>query len=51
MTRVLERAIELKPDSAETYCNLGNALRQLGEFRQALAAFQRGHELGSRRPD
>src|SRR5262249_1279068 len=35
----------------EAYCNLGNVLRQQGKFGQTLAAYQRGHELGSPRPN
>src|SRR5262249_37516205 len=45
------RAAELKPAFAEAHCNLGLTLRQRGEFAGALAALNRGHELGSRRPD
>jgi serine/threonine protein kinase/Flp pilus assembly protein TadD len=45
------RAIALKPDFAEAHCNLGVALWKQSEFAQALTALQRGHELGSRRPD
>jgi tetratricopeptide (TPR) repeat protein len=44
------RAIELKPDYAEAHCNLGLALRQQGEYVQALAALKRGDELGALRP-
>jgi tetratricopeptide (TPR) repeat protein len=44
-------AIELAPGFAEAHCNLGHALRDLGQFAQALTALQRGHELGSPRPD
>jgi tetratricopeptide (TPR) repeat protein len=43
-------AIRLKPDSAEAHCNLGHALRGQGHYQEALAAFRRGHELGSRIP-
>jgi tetratricopeptide (TPR) repeat protein len=43
-------AIRLKRDFAEAYCNLGLALRSQGDFRAALEALRRGHELGSRRP-
>jgi serine/threonine-protein kinase len=45
------RALVLKPDYAEAHCNLGCTLRQQGKFAQALTALERGHELGSRRPD
>jgi tetratricopeptide (TPR) repeat protein len=43
------RAIALKPNYAEAHCNLGGVLRQQGEFAGALAAMEKGHELGSRR--
>jgi Flp pilus assembly protein TadD len=44
-------AIRLKPDFAEAHCNLGQALRRLGRYEEALAALRRGHELGSRNPN
>jgi serine/threonine protein kinase/Flp pilus assembly protein TadD len=44
-------AADLKPDYAEAYCNLGCVLRRQGKYVQALAAYQRGHELGVCRPD
>jgi tetratricopeptide (TPR) repeat protein len=44
-------AIRLKKDYAEPYCNLGLALLAEGDFRSALEALRRGHELGSRRPE
>jgi eukaryotic-like serine/threonine-protein kinase len=47
----LRRAIGLMPDHAESHCNLGHALQRQGAFTQALIAFERGHELGSRRKD
>jgi hypothetical protein len=43
-------AIRRDPKFAEAYCNLGHALRGLGRFRDALVAFHRGHELGSKDP-
>ena len=43
-------AIRLKPDYPETHCNLGHALRLQGQFEAALAAVQRGHELGTKTP-
>ncbi len=45
----LRKAIELKPDLGEAHCNLGSCLRRQGDLAGALAALQRGHELGSRR--
>jgi tetratricopeptide (TPR) repeat protein len=43
-------AVRLEPDFAEAHCNLGHALMRKGQFTDALAALQRGHELGSRQP-
>jgi serine/threonine protein kinase/Flp pilus assembly protein TadD len=45
------RAIALKPDYAEAHCNLGQCLLRLAEFGPALAALNRGHELGRKRRD
>ena len=39
------RALQIKPDSAETHCNLGVALKELGEFDGAVANFIRALEL------
>jgi len=47
----LRKAIELRPELAETHCNLGLVLRQRGEFTSALERLKRGHELGSQRAD
>src|SRR5262249_6227440 len=44
-------AIRLDPDYAEAHCNLGSTLQEQGLFAEALAARERGHQLGSRRPD
>jgi Tfp pilus assembly protein PilF len=44
------KAIALDPKRAAAHCNLGHALRSQGQFAEALAALQRGHELGSERP-
>ena len=35
-------ALELKPDDAAVLCNLGNALRQLGQLPEAVVCSQRG---------
>jgi tetratricopeptide (TPR) repeat protein len=43
-------AIRLKKDDAEAYCSLGLALMFQADFRPALEALRRGHELGSRHP-
>jgi serine/threonine-protein kinase len=45
------KAIELEPAKAEAHCNLGHALLGGGDFTEALAPFQRGHELGGKRGD
>jgi superkiller protein 3 len=41
-----KKAIALDPDFAEAHCDLGHAFRNQGRFAEALAAYQRGHELG-----
>src|SRR5262249_46738850 len=43
-------AIRLKKDLPPAQCNLGLALQQQGEFREALEALRTGHQLGSRDP-
>jgi tetratricopeptide (TPR) repeat protein len=43
-------AIALKPDYAEAYYNLGIVLSKQGRFTESLAAYLRGHELGSKQP-
>src|SRR5439155_24808782 len=43
-------AIRLKEDWPEAHCNLGDALMQQGQFRQAVPEFRLGHELGSKNP-
>jgi serine/threonine-protein kinase len=43
-----QRAVALKPDFADAHCRLGFALQRQGEFAASLAAFRRGHELGSK---
>jgi tetratricopeptide (TPR) repeat protein len=44
------RAAELDPTHAEAQCNLGGALARQGRFAESLAAYKRGHELGTERP-
>jgi hypothetical protein len=44
-------AIQLNPKWAEAHCNLGQALRDHGQFSAALASVRRGHALGSARAD
>jgi tetratricopeptide (TPR) repeat protein/serine/threonine protein kinase len=42
------RDVELRPNRAESQCNLGVALRDRGEFEEALKHLRRGHELGQK---
>jgi serine/threonine-protein kinase len=44
------KAIDFKPDYALAHCNLGDALKRQGRFAESLAAYRRGHELGSKQP-
>lgn len=44
-------AIQHKPDYAEAWCNLGHRLRDTAQYDEALDAFRKGHDLGTRRPD
>ncbi len=46
----LRKAVALQPDLAEPHCNLGHVLLRQGRFAEALPAYERGHELGSRKP-
>ncbi len=46
----LNKAIELDPTLATAHCNLGHAHFAMKAYTQALAAFRRGHELGSAQP-
>src|SRR5262249_17083101 len=39
-----------KPDFAAAHCNLGIALREQGEFTEALEELRRGDELGAKDP-
>ncbi len=43
-------ARRLRPGAAEAECNLGHALQGLGRYRDALAAFRRGHATGAKDP-
>jgi WD40 repeat protein/serine/threonine protein kinase/tetratricopeptide (TPR) repeat protein len=45
------KAIALRPEFAEAFCQLGAALRRRGDLTGSLAAYRRGHELGSRLRD
>jgi serine/threonine protein kinase/tetratricopeptide (TPR) repeat protein len=45
-----QEAIRLRPDYAEAHCELGRALQMQSRFLEALPAFKRGDELGSRSP-
>jgi tetratricopeptide (TPR) repeat protein len=44
------RTIALDPKLALAHCNLGHALSRQGKFREALPAYERGHELGAAQP-
>jgi serine/threonine-protein kinase len=41
-------AIRINKEFPAAHCSLGRALKHKGQFRQALQAYRRGHELGSR---
>ena len=43
--RIIDRAIEIKPDYAEAYNNRGNAYNGLGNYRQAIEDFNRAIEI------
>jgi serine/threonine-protein kinase len=45
------KAIDLDPSRAQHYCNLGLCLMDQGRLTEAESYLQRGHELGSKRPD
>jgi tetratricopeptide (TPR) repeat protein len=47
----LARVVELAPDDAQAWCDLGTALGRLHRHQDALAATLRGQEIGSDRPD
>jgi tetratricopeptide (TPR) repeat protein len=42
---ILQRAIQLVPDDADTHCDLGTALRRRGDVAGAVARYQRALEL------
>jgi serine/threonine-protein kinase len=44
-------ALARREDHAEAHCNLGLLLQRLGRLPEALKHLQRGHALGSARPD
>jgi Flp pilus assembly protein TadD len=46
--REYRQTLACNPRYAQAHCNLGFALRLDGRFQESLAAFRRGHELGSR---
>ena len=48
--RCFRAMIRLDPKHAGAHCNLGVVLRHQGQFGESLAAFQKGHALGSRFP-
>ena len=42
---ILQRAVQLLPDDADTHCDLGTALRRGGDVAGAIARYQRALEL------
>jgi Flp pilus assembly protein TadD len=46
----IETSLRLNPGLAKAHCDLGRAYRDTGRFSDALTAFRRGHELGSKDP-
>jgi tetratricopeptide (TPR) repeat protein len=49
--KVLDKAVQLKPDDAELWKHLGDILVQLARFDQALLSFQHALKLDPRHPD
>ena len=49
--QLLRVAVAQQPDVAECWCNLGHALGASGRHAEALAAMQKGDELGRKRAD
>jgi serine/threonine-protein kinase len=43
-------AVGCREGFAQAHCNLGGVLQRRGRFAEALAHFERGHQLGSARP-
>ncbi|TET74627.1 MAG: tetratricopeptide repeat protein, partial [Dehalococcoidia bacterium] len=46
----LDEALLLNPDYAEAWYNKGVALEKLGQWKQALAAYERARELEKGKP-
>jgi serine/threonine-protein kinase len=44
-------ALEVDPNCAEAWCNLGGVLRRQGKYAESLRHYEKGHELGSKRPE
>ena len=42
------QALAKKPDLSDAYNNMGNALKELGRFEEATAAYERALELDAR---
>ena len=41
----LKKAIELQPDYAEAYNNLGNAYKEMEEYNEAILVYEKAIEL------
>jgi tetratricopeptide (TPR) repeat protein len=48
--RAYQAALKCSPEYAKAHCNLRDMLQQQGRFAEALRAYKRGHELGSKTP-
>jgi protein O-mannosyl-transferase len=48
---ILSRAIELDPNSASAYNNLGNAMMGMGKFSEAIDVFQRAIQTNHKTPE
>ena len=41
----LKKAIELQPDYAKAYNNLGNVYKEVEEYNQAISVYEKGSNL------
>ncbi len=49
--RILAKAVEIKPDYAQSHSNLGNALQALGQLDQAILSFHTAVSLEPKTPE